>query len=229
MQRTHNSPEACSIHARSMFFKEKMKIVFDIGACQGESISQFDSYDLIYAFEPSSWSFSKLVENYEKDSRIKFYNMAISENDGEREMNFYDGYAYNSFHDIDYNSDFFEYLNIIDNGFDVLTGKNFVQTKRLDTFMNENCIDYVDFIKVDTQGHDLDVIKSLGTRISDVGLIEMEIQKIPLYKNSSSREESINFMSTQGFYLFREVSNSNQFSDYSNYEVRLVFKKMDQI
>ena len=46
---------------------------------------------------------------------------------------------------------------------------------RLDSFLHDNHIEEVDFIKVDVQGAELQVIKGLGTRLADVSTIYMEI------------------------------------------------------
>ena len=46
---------------------------------------------------------------------------------------------------------------------------------RLDSFLHDNHIEEVDFIKIDVQGAERQVIKGLGTRLKDVSTIYMEI------------------------------------------------------
>ena len=73
---------------------------------------------------------------------------------------------------------------------------------RLDDFIKENKItDIIDFIKIDTQGHDLNVIKSLGKYKSNVREIVCEVQTInyELYKNQSDKKELLNYMDNHGF------------------------------
>src|ERR1700694_3370122 len=43
-----------------------------------------------------------------------------------------------------------------------------VPTMRLDTFMNDAGIEFVDYLKIDAQGLDLEVVKSAGDRLRDV-------------------------------------------------------------
>ena len=60
----------------------RKKIGFDVGACVGETISKFNGFDKIYAFEPAPYVFNILVEKHKNDPRIEFYEMAISDEDG---------------------------------------------------------------------------------------------------------------------------------------------------
>lgn len=76
-----------------------------------------------------------------------------------------------------------------------------VEVIRLDTFLNNRAIQTVDLIEVDAQGEDLRVVESLGVRSADVKSIQIEvnISGVPLYDNSFSREQAIEFFAKQGF------------------------------
>ena len=202
----------------------RKKIGFDVGACVGETISKFDGFDKIYAFEPAPYVFNILVEKHKNDPRIEFYEMAISDEDGEKSLKYHDNYGYSSFLEIDKEGEFAKKCQEFDPGFDDIISVIDVQTKRLDTFMQENCIEHIDFLKIDTQGNDLNVIKSLGKMIDKVDTIELEVQIKPLYKNSSSKEEIVDFMQRNNFNLISEESNHPLLEDY---EKRLIFKRRD--
>jgi FkbM family methyltransferase len=200
----------------------RKKIGFDVGACVGETISKFDGFDKIYAFEPAPYVFNILVENHKNDPRIEFYEMAISDEDGVKSLKYHDNYGYSSFLEIDKEGEFAKKCQEFDPGFDNIVSIIDVQTKRIDTFMQENCIEHIDFLKIDTQGNDLNVIKSLGKMIDKVDTIELEVQIKPLYKNSSSKEEIVDFMQKNNFNLISEESNNFLLKDY---EERLTFKQ----
>jgi FkbM family methyltransferase len=200
----------------------RKKIGFDVGACVGETISKFDGFDKIYAFEPAPYVFNILVENHKNDPRIEFYEMAISDEDGVKSLKYHDNYGYSSFLEIDKEGEFAKKCQEFDPGFDNIISVIDVQTKRIDTFMQENCIEHIDFLKIDTQGNDLNVIKSLGKMIDKVDTIELEVQIKPLYKNSSSKEEIVDFMQKNNFNLISEESNDFLLKDY---EERLTFKQ----
>ena len=49
-----------------------------------------------------------------------------------------------------------------------------VDIKTLDNFLKEKKIDHIDILKIDTEGYDFNVIKSLGRNISCVNYIYFE-------------------------------------------------------
>jgi len=200
----------------------RKKIGFDIGACLGDRISDFKDFDEIYAFEPSPYAFDILLEKCKNDSRIKCFKIGISDENGFKKFNCHDHYGYSSFLEIDKEGEFSKKCDREDSGFDNIVSVIEVETKRVDTFMQENCIDHIDFIKVDTQGNDLNVVKSLGEKIDKVDIIEMEVQMKSLYRESCSREEIFNFMQKNNFDLVSEEENGFLLWEY---ERTLTFKK----
>jgi FkbM family methyltransferase len=202
----------------------KNKIAFDIGACLGETICNFEKFDEIYAFEPSPYVFNILSEKYKNDHRVKCFQIGISDEDGFKQFNCHDHYGYSSFLEIDKEGELAKKCYQEDPGYDEVISVIEVQTKRIDTFMKENCIEYINFLKVDTQGNDLNVIKSLGEMISKIDFIETEVQIKSLYKGSFSREDMVNFMKENNFDLILEEENGLLLWDY---ERRLTFKRID--
>jgi len=67
--------------------------------------------------------------------------------------------------------------------------------------MITNKIEHIDFLKIDTQGHDLEVIKSLGDKISCVKEIVAEVQIVDfeLYKGGTKKSDMVNYMKSNGF------------------------------
>lgn len=76
-----------------------------------------------------------------------------------------------------------------------------VNVTRLDTFMEENNISHVDLIIIDAQGEDLNVIKSLGDKITQCKRIQAEacVYKYPLYENVFTKKELTDYMKKYGF------------------------------
>lgn len=204
----------------------KKKIAFDVGACQGESFHKFEDYDEIYCFEPLFFNYNRLVDKYSYDERIKFFDYAISDVEGIFDFYFHEHYAYSSLNEIDTNGDFANFCFNYDPGFNDIKSIEKVQTKRLDNFIEEKNIDHIDYLKIDTQGNDLKVIKSLGDLISCVEIIELEFQIKPLYKNSPTKEEIIDYMNKNYFTLVSDKSNGN---GLELYERTLVFKNFNTL
>lgn len=78
-----------------------------------------------------------------------------------------------------------------------------VPTIRLDSFMEWAGISKVDYLKIDTQGADLCVLKSAGQRIRDIKkiMLEVAVTPVPLYKGAATRPEVIGYLEHYGFTL----------------------------
>ena len=129
--------------------------------------------------------------------------------------------GYSSLLEFDISGEFFHHCNKIDKGFNEEGGWHSIKTKRLDTFIEENAIKDIYFIKIDTQGTDFKVVKSLGKYIKNVRKIELEVQLKSLYKNSSNKDEIIKFMTENNFSIDSIVPNSAATKDY---EERIIFR-----
>jgi FkbM family methyltransferase len=78
-----------------------------------------------------------------------------------------------------------------------------VPTIRLDTFITMMGIKKVDFLKIDTQGGDLDVLKSAGSKLNLIEkiILEVAVTSEPLYSGAASKEEILRFLGVAGFSL----------------------------
>jgi FkbM family methyltransferase len=100
-----------------------------------------------------------------------------------------------------------------------------VPTIRLDTFIAMMGIQRVDFLKVDTQGADLEVLKSVGSKLNLVEKITLEVAVTsePLYSGAASKEEVLSFLNAVGFSLVHiEGQGSGQ-------EENLTFLRKDPV
>jgi len=77
---------------------------------------------------------------------------------------------------------------------------------RLDTFMDSVGLKRIDFLKVDAQGLDLEVVKSAGDRLADIARIQLEATIAPYRQYVGAPEKStiVDFMESKGFRLVRE-------------------------
>ena len=71
--------------------------------------------------------------------------------------------------------------------------RSVVPTVRLDTFMDALGIKSVDYLKIDAQGHDLEVVRSLGDRFCDVSEIRLEACAAdhPMYAGAHNGVEEV--------------------------------------
>ena len=98
-----------------------------------------------------------------------------------------------------------------------------VPTIRLDTFMSVVGISRVDFLKIDTQGNDLGVIRSAGQRLRDIRKItlEVDITARRLYQGSPSKDEVLSFLEGAGFRLISKERQSHEQEENLTFESSL--------
>lgn len=174
-------------------------IWIDVGAHHGETtLSQARQNPglQVYAFEPNLCAFAKLVgvaPNY------MVFPMAVAEDDGVANLYLNTHEAASSL------------LPLSDRGKGSWIGGEElvvervvpVPTLRLDTFMNLMNIGKVDFLKIDSQGMDLSVLRSAGERLSDIQRVTLEVAVTsePLYLGAGSKDETLSLMKEKGFVL----------------------------
>ncbi len=183
------------------------RVWIDVGAHEGELTFPFASVDrtlLVYAFEPNLRAASRIM------GRLPNYvvlPIAVAATDGSAELQL-NAYEQSS-----------SLLPADDAGvkawrseleFKVI-GSVTVPTMRLDTFMNGAGIESVDFLKVDAQGLDLEVVRSAGGRLRDVARVQLEATTASYrqYEGAPGKSEIVEFMESNGFRLAEEESQSH--------------------
>jgi FkbM family methyltransferase len=84
-----------------------------------------------------------------------------------------------------------------------------VEMTRLDSILERNQVNHVDFIKVDVQGAGLQVIKGLGERISDVSAIYMEIHSKYIENPSEEVNELFDILHSNGSIIRTDTGEPN--------------------
>ena len=158
----------------------------DVGSHKGETIKTFlKNFNIkkIYAFEASTFTYDVLEKNVRKiqnkynNCNINTFNIGAG-NSNEDKI-FYDISDSNSstFNKINENSLYFKRKNKILSFF---FKKNFFSKKyltkqiRLFDFINQNRIEKIDILKIDTEGYELEVLKGMGYKINNVKFIYFE-------------------------------------------------------
>jgi FkbM family methyltransferase len=117
-------------------------IVLDLGGYEGTWTQKiFDKYQCnIHVFEPIPNLYEKLVEKFKNNDKVKVYNFGVSDEDKKIEISL-----------LNDGSSFY------------LDSENKVSAKVMSfiKFLNENQIDNVDLIKINIEGDEFPVLKSL--------------------------------------------------------------------
>jgi len=180
----------------------------DVGAHHGETTLGYARHNpglRIFAFEPNLSAAAKLMG---RAPNYVVIPMAIADTDGHAEFHINAFDAASSLLKMDEN------VRRSWTGGEALREESTitVPTIRLDTFMTLLGISTVDFLKIDTQGADLDVLRSAGARLRDIAKITLEVDISPLrlYQGSASKDDILAFLRGAGFKLVSSESQSSK-------------------
>jgi FkbM family methyltransferase len=199
------------------------KIIFDIGANDGKETLERaqDKECIIYAFEPTWELLTKYLwpMSYEHDNIIVL-PFAVDIENGFKKFNIAgDGdWGCSSLHEF---NDNLEQLWPGRPDFKV-THSYTVPTITLYNFCELYKIEQIDYIEIDTQGNDFNVLKSFGNKISIIkeGVVEAS-NNVDLYKGVDNRIENIRkFLFGNNFEILEESQN-----DYLSAEINIYFKR----
>lgn len=142
------------------------KILFDVGANVGAYSdflqSKFPNAD-IYLFEPNPHSFEKISKKYQHA-----FNTGFSSEKGRTKIYFYQDDAATTS------------ASIIE---EVISGRERPYTSAdivldtIDDFCSRNAIDHIDFLKIDVEGHELEVLKGAQVMLPYIGIIQFEFNQ----------------------------------------------------
>tara|TARA_B110001450_G_C17507745_1_gene435072 strand:- start:49 stop:783 length:735 start_codon:yes stop_codon:yes gene_type:complete len=163
----------------------KLNCFIDIGGHKGESIKLFlknFSISKIYSFEASPLNFKILKENTQKikkhykNTEITLENFALGKDNKKIQMNQSYESSSSTFSNINYKSKYFKKKNMILNFFSKKNFYNKIDTKMitLGTYVIKNKIKKIDFLKIDTEGYEFEVLLGLKNEIKNVNLILFE-------------------------------------------------------
>jgi FkbM family methyltransferase len=177
------------------YFKKKDVIIFfkknitgdiinliDVGAHHGETIKLFNSsFDIhnIYAFEPSYKNFKVLEKKTKniKNTNLRIYNYGIGVTEGLFDFNESDESQSSTLVKINYKSKYYKRKKNLLRFFKKKQDLFFttkVNIKTLNDFLIDQKIKNVEILKIDTEGYDFNVIKSLENKLSFIKYIYFE-------------------------------------------------------
>ena len=177
------------------FIKIKTPInVCDIGASPIDKTdfiqTLFDNCNSnIIGFEPNIDEFKKLERSNPKK---KFYNYALGDGK-DKTLNICKAPGMSSF--LEPNYDYLKIFHSFEEWSEIVS-KQEVTTKKL------NDVDEIlDFIKLDVQGYEYEILKYGQKKIKEAKVIQIETSPFPIYKNEKSMSEIINLLENNGFML----------------------------
>ncbi len=184
--------------------------LIDVGCYNGEALRVYA--DLMnpkscFGFEPCYDSYKKALKNTSsiKPCGAKIFNMAVGDQNCPAFLN---QYSHPKRHSI---------LERVGEKSEIQAP---VMMTRLDDWAKKEGVEFLDFVKIDTQGFDLNVIQGMGNLIYTVKILIMEMMFDSLeYKNVPTFFDSFSYLDKLGlfFYCFRDIhydySGRTRFAD----------------
>ncbi|MES2837158.1 MAG: FkbM family methyltransferase [Bacteroidota bacterium] len=183
----------------------ELNTFFDVGANVGRAAKTmrrlFPNAE-IHSIEPFKTTFNTLKENTQ-NLNINYHNIALGSTNETAEVKI-------SVSNInsDTNSILAKNSKLSDDEFKIET----IEIKKLDDFCKNENIQKIDYLKIDTEGFDLDVIKGAANYLKNnlISFVEAEVGMNPTNKFHSSFEEVKKYLENNNYYLFGLYEQVNE-------------------
>ena len=217
-----------------VFFRKSDHLtIFDIGACEGEDSIRYKKTfrkAKVFSFEPLPKNLEKIKKTVSRHSfqhEIEIIPVALSDKNGVakfyvssgtppgKETNELWDYGNKSSsllspsEELKKHHPWLKFNSQID-----------VKTQRMDSFCEERKIDSVDFIHMDVQGAELQVLAGAGGLLNEIKAIWLEVENVELYQSQPLKKEVEKFMHSHGFVRLIDTVNhlsGDQFYYNKNY------------
>lgn len=166
-------------------------VMFDVGANDGRTILRLQhqlACPRIFAFEPVSSTYQVLVQRTAHLPNVRTFQAALGDAAGRRPI----------------------YLNDIDamNSFSpqwttAPTGTEVVEVRTIDAVMKQEDVHNVHFLKIDTEGYELEVLKGAECALAErrIAIIQVEVGVGQIAKDFLSLEDARHYLAPRGYRL----------------------------
>ncbi|MES2680310.1 MAG: FkbM family methyltransferase [Bacteroidota bacterium] len=214
-----NSPIDIEYELLFLLEREKVKNVFDIGACEAEDSIRYSSLfpnAMVYAFEPRADNIAigqRSIKKYQRENII-LENIALSNSNGVAEFFLSEGRPE------DAGTEEWDFGNksssLLPPGEEMKKHTAWlrfnktveVDTIRLDEYAKAKQITTIDFAHIDVQGAELMVLEGAGSFLNKIKLIWMEVEAVELYKNQPLKNDVEAFMKRNNFVNILDTVNN---------------------
>jgi len=200
-----------------------MKTLIEVGAFDGtDSLKYHDQGYTVYTFEPKKDLYENLVNKTKHLTNYTVIQKAVCETNGTTQFNICREGGASSI--LPFRSDEELRKTWTSHRTDIqYSGLSYeVETTRLDTFIEENNLQdtRIDFLHIDAQGVDLEVLKSTGIYIKNIsaGVVETvkdESKSIYIGQKDNTVDNVVAFLTSNGFKIEGIESNDPTQCEYN--------------
>jgi FkbM family methyltransferase len=193
-----------------ILLKDRAKpLLLDVGANTGQTISFFlETFGnaRIIAFEPSPATFATLSAHFGGRASVTLEQIALGDSDGIASLHVTQGHSVNH--------------SLLEPVWEPDARTVPVQVATLDRYCSDKGLDNVDFLKIDTQGFDLNVLRGAHTMLAAkrIRSVYVEVMFTSMYRKQSSFWEIYSFLESHSYQFlgFYEQNYLNNRLWYSN-------------
>jgi len=161
-------------------------VFVDAGANYGnytKLLLEYHPKAIVHAFEPNPTVFKSLCDRFDRNSNVQLNNFGLSSLEGKSKLNTYKeniGSAHASLH-----KGIFENFHVASEIVEID-----INLTTLDSYTYYNRIETIDFLKVDTEGHELDVFKGSRKLFQDgrVSVVQFEFGECHVFSRNFLRD-----------------------------------------
>lgn len=165
------------------------KVIFEIGSLHGNDMKRLkDSYpdSEIHIVEAHPVLAKRIKQKY---PTFNVYEFAATDKNGE--------VIFNGVNDEIKNQG----ISSLHERKNVNYTKYTVEGKRMDTFLEEANVHEIDIIKIDVEGHSLEVLQGFGEKIQNIKCIHIENEHLPIWDNQKVYADVEKYLVSKGFIL----------------------------
>jgi len=179
------------------------EVIFDVGADIGQSTRQYVNWfpqSQIYCFEPISQTFVELKRNVKSFSNVHCLKLALGSS---KSRGYMYGGACSSMYSLNPRADDISRANL---------NVESVEIDTLDEFCHRQKIIKLSFLKVDTEGHDLEVLRGAEEMLSrqTIDIVQVEAGMNPKNQKFVAFEEFKVYLENKGYFLFGIYEQVNE-------------------
>lgn len=188
--------------------KLNINYIFDVGSHRGESIDYFiklKNLKKIQSFEPQKDIFLVLKKKYKNNNKVILNQIALSQNENYKDFYINDLSSTSSFSRLNKKSLWLKIKNRILNKKNPIINKIKIRSLTIDKFIKQKKIKKIDLLKIDTEGHELEVLKGALKTIKEhkVKFILIELHFSKMYQNYSKKKIE-SFLAKNNFFLLKK-------------------------
>ena len=173
--------------------KKDIKVLVDVGSHKGVYSDLFlKNFNIkkLYMFEPQTKIFKFIKKKYNKNKIVSIYNKAVSNNNNLKSFFVNKHDLTSSLTELNEKNSYLQKKSILFGGSikKMITETFKIQTIKLSSFIKLKRIRSIDLLKIDTEGHEYEVLSGLGKDIKIVKIVLIEFHNDKIYKKYNNKK-----------------------------------------